>query len=377
MLTTLATARIRKLLVEEHKSYEQAQEIAQTEVLACFGISLLEPIAAARMDISRTGEANAALLAISAVMQDRRTEAELSELMAAISNDIRDNGRITVSALKEELLVSGIEIEPDEIRQNLIDRYAELGLKDAEVPDFYDFVDSDGDGELNGANPYLIVSYRQTIGNEGGELDVKVRSNQDWDVVVPAEAEAWLRVVRSSRADNRLTLGVEPNQGAPRTAKIEIRHRNGAMIRYVELTQAGAQVSMRVRLVDALAVGSNSELSLDQVADLVLMGFDEQGRMLFNQAIERISETTLSVAVILPPEQLEERINMTLYTVANDFDTYKDFRGTEDELKTLRSQRNLNQGALPMPRIDVQRYTLLYGRDNPITVPLKLAVAQV
>lgn len=376
ILTTLAAPRIRKLLIEDRKSFSEAQAVAQTEVLAVFGIALQRSVLADRLDISADSEENAALLAVSAIMQDSRSEAELSELIAGISNDICQNGRLTNSLLQEKLRESGIQINPDDIRQNLIDRYAELGMPNAAVPDFYDLVDSDGDGKLNGADPYLILSEdRIAIGNEGGEVVLKVRSNQEWEATIEDKTASWLRLVRSSTETGQLTIVIDPNQGSLREAVIAVKNKGGKIIRYVQLVQDGTRISMQVQLVPGSMM--SSEELLAELDNIVLLGFDKEGKLLFNHAVGRLTEMTLSVEFVLPKEQLTHAIDMNLYAVANDFDTYQNFRGTEEELKAIRSQQNVNRLETSQPRIGMLNYTLIRGKSHVVQMSMKYAVAEV
>lgn len=99
LLTTLKAERLKQLVTKEHKNFDEAQKRAQSEVLAGFGITLKDAPISDQMDISRFGQANAALLAVSSIMQYSRSEAELSELIAKTANDIRENGRITQTDL--------------------------------------------------------------------------------------------------------------------------------------------------------------------------------------------------------------------------------------------------------------------------------------
>lgn len=100
LLTPLEAGRLRYLVEKGGKHFEDARKTAQNETLACFGITLNDDLPSDRMNISKAGKANAALLAVSAIMQDTRTEAELTELTAKIANDIRDHGQISQLELK-------------------------------------------------------------------------------------------------------------------------------------------------------------------------------------------------------------------------------------------------------------------------------------
>lgn len=323
LLTTLEAGRLLHLVTQEHKSFEEARKTAQAEVLASFGITLNDELPSDRMNISKAGQANAILLAVSAIMQDTRTEAELTELTAKIANDIRDHGQISQPELQEAVRESGMRINPDQVRQNLIDRYSALGLTTAAVPDFYDYVDSDGDGTLNGAKPYLILSdiYAQ-LGADQEQVVVGIRSNQDWETVIPADARAWIRQDAQSTA-GRLILSVTPNLGKVRTARIVVRHKTGIMAETLTVVQAGTHITLNIELTTSL---HGIPLLAEEVADLVLIGFNSQGDLLFNEPIDRVTEMNFTISVKPIQGRLDGKA-VTLYTIATISLHTKIFKG--------------------------------------------------
>lgn len=373
LLTTLEAARLRYLVEKEGKHFEDARKTAQQEVLSGFGITLKETQISDQLDISRPGETNAALLAVSAVMQSYRSEAELSELIAKVSNDIRDNGSITRPELQNAIREGNIYADPENIRRNLIERYAEAGAENVHVPDFYNYIDSDGDGQLNGAKPYVVLSdIYVRLGADQEQVIVGISSNQEWEAIIPADARAWIRQDAQSTAD-RLILSVTPNQGKVRTARIVVRHKNGNAAETLTVVQAGTHITLNIELTTAL---QGIPLLAEEVANLVLIGFNSQGDLLFNEPIDRVTETTFNVTVKPIQERLDDKA-VTLYTIANDFDTYKDFQGTETELKALRTTQDLNRMATSMPRVATQKCYQLHEPNNKVIIPLKYAVAQI
>lgn len=77
-------------------------------------------------DITKKGEDNAILLAVSSIVKGYRTVAELSELLANISTDIREDDVLNSSSLGTALI-------------NLAGRYESLGVS-IEIPDFEKYV---------------------------------------------------------------------------------------------------------------------------------------------------------------------------------------------------------------------------------------------
>ncbi len=92
ILTHLEYERVYYLVTREHKTVKQAKKQAQDEVLNMFHIKLEKDADAEDMDVFGSGDADAALLAVSILLQESRSEAELIALLAEISNEIAEKG---------------------------------------------------------------------------------------------------------------------------------------------------------------------------------------------------------------------------------------------------------------------------------------------
>ncbi|MEK6477173.1 hypothetical protein WJR50_06550 [Catalinimonas sp. 4WD22] len=135
-------------LLNQGVGFLEAKAQAQSEILAIFGIEKEDMQHSELLDISQAGEDNAILLSISAILQGDNTVAQLSELLADISTDLREDGIINSDKIKDALKHNSINLVLPAIRQHLVERYAELGVE-ASIANFEQYVDSDGDGILN------------------------------------------------------------------------------------------------------------------------------------------------------------------------------------------------------------------------------------
>lgn len=135
-------------LLNQGVDFLEAKAQAQSEILAIFGIEKENMQHSELLDISQAGEDNAILLAISAILQGDNAVAQLSELLADISTDLREDGIINSDKIKDALKHNSINLDLPAIRQHLVERYAELGVE-ASIANFEQYVDSDGDGILN------------------------------------------------------------------------------------------------------------------------------------------------------------------------------------------------------------------------------------
>ncbi|HSW61197.1 MAG TPA: DUF1566 domain-containing protein [bacterium] len=183
ILTTIERERI-KVLIGEGKTFEEARVQAEIEILAVFNIHDLETTNFQEMDISKEGDSNAILLAISAVLQQGNTEAELSELISKIAQDIKLDGKLDAKGQIEEIIENGVALDLAVVRTNLEARYEDLGLA-LTIPKFEDFVDSDGDGLIN---RYDLTKDFEAVTE--ADLEKEYISNEITVVLPPNYAEA-------------------------------------------------------------------------------------------------------------------------------------------------------------------------------------------
>ena len=148
LLSHLERNRVVYLMQEEEQEFEQAKRQAQQEILVAFGIAADSIIYSEQLDISQDGEQNAILLAISAILQGNNSVAELSESTANLITDLREDGIVNSEVIQKTLTEQAQSLDLSQIRQHLEERYAEMGVE-ATIPNFEQYIDSDGDGILN------------------------------------------------------------------------------------------------------------------------------------------------------------------------------------------------------------------------------------
>src|SRR4030042_3642799 len=133
VLTHLEKRRV-EYLIASGLSFSEAKDQAQQEILKIFEINKEDIGVSEALDISMEGEDNAILLAISMILQGHRTVAELSELLATISTDLREDGMLDNSETGSVLINHSKYLNINGIKENLNNRYQELGLP-AVLPD--------------------------------------------------------------------------------------------------------------------------------------------------------------------------------------------------------------------------------------------------
>ena len=138
VLSNIEKSRV-EFLISNGSSFSEAKKQAQSEILKIFEITKPDIAESENLDISQQGDDNAILLAISVILQGHLTVPDLSELLANISTDIREDGELNSKTLGSTLINNAKLIKLDEIRENLENRYETLGLN-VTIPDFEKYV---------------------------------------------------------------------------------------------------------------------------------------------------------------------------------------------------------------------------------------------
>jgi hypothetical protein len=138
VLTHLVKGRIEKL-VQGGKSYTEASEQAHQELLDFMGVDDSVNKHFTDLDISQADELNGVLLAFSAIVQVGNNVNGLTELLTNLSNDFRNHGTISNNTLKQRLVDNAHKINFIDLRNTILDRYAQLGMS-VTLPDFEHYV---------------------------------------------------------------------------------------------------------------------------------------------------------------------------------------------------------------------------------------------
>ena len=132
LMTHLEKKRVEYLMDYSKMTFAAAKTQAQTEILKIFNIENVTLGNSETLDISKSGDGNAVLLAISAILQSDKTEAELTELLSTINTDIRTDGTLDGTSSVETLTSAGKYLRRtgkwDEIKTNIISRYNSFGI---------------------------------------------------------------------------------------------------------------------------------------------------------------------------------------------------------------------------------------------------------
>ena len=159
ILTHLEFDRVYHLVTRGDKdgkklTVKQAKRQAQKEILKIFHIELEENTDAEDMDVFGKTDADAALLAISILLQVGRTEAEMMALLTEISNEIVGTGTwegVRADTIKAQIADRVLSMDLAELRKNV----EGWGLSDS-VGDFEKFI-----------RKYIAETYKIEVCDEG------------------------------------------------------------------------------------------------------------------------------------------------------------------------------------------------------------------
>ena len=139
LMTHLEKKRV-EYLIDAGSTFTTAKSQAQTEIMKIFNIENVSLGSSEPLDISKSGDGNAVLLAISILLQSDKTEAELTELLSTINTDIRTDGTLDSTTTKAPLATAMEYLKTRHIgdvtiRDNIEGRYSNLGVS-ATIPAF-------------------------------------------------------------------------------------------------------------------------------------------------------------------------------------------------------------------------------------------------
>lgn len=242
ILTALSSKRIEKL-VSEGKTFAEAVRQAKGEVLSVFHISSAQigNVDFGMMDLTGSGIADAALLAVSVTMASGRTVGEMSSLIASISSEIASTG--SVSQKTSDRIASGLSsLDLEAVRENLTRYWSESGI-DGEVPEFEGFMDMDWNGTIDKEESWLILGSEEIwVPDTGGSYEVELKHNIEYDVSVESPADSWITIEPLSKAGiletSTICFSVSANGTYDkRTGRIAVRDRESSRTEYIAVYQ--------------------------------------------------------------------------------------------------------------------------------------------
>jgi hypothetical protein len=125
ILTHIIRDRLIYLIQHEKIAYKEAKMQVQKEVLSIFNLNSNNSIGFEHLDISKKGELNNKLLAISSILQGNRDISNLTQLLTSISLDIKEDGILNSENLQTDIITSANFLDMGSIRKNLEKLYGD------------------------------------------------------------------------------------------------------------------------------------------------------------------------------------------------------------------------------------------------------------
>jgi hypothetical protein len=140
VLTNLEYERVKYLIKTKGNSIKDAKVQSQKELLKVFNIDAVQINNSEALDIIKSTEGDAVLLAVSAILQAYLTTSELSKLQADIVFDMKEDGILNDSTILTLLISNAATLNLDGVRRNLVTKYAELGIELENINDFDTYI---------------------------------------------------------------------------------------------------------------------------------------------------------------------------------------------------------------------------------------------
>ena len=191
VLTHLKSQRINYLVTNNGKSFKEANQQAQEELLSLFGLQGYASKDASQFSITSGDDAAGVLIVVSSLILSDRSEAEIVEFLSLLSNEFSTTGTFS-DKTKEKIKATRnyLNGKLEDIADNIKARYQELGY-DVNVKDLAYYFDWDNDGiagnELENTSIVKLSQNKIDVPAEGGDFTVKVESDKPYFLVPPSE----------------------------------------------------------------------------------------------------------------------------------------------------------------------------------------------
>lgn len=146
ILSHLKYQRVMDLVAKDGKSFKEANNQAQEEVLKTFGLEKYAKTDVNHFSITSGTDEAAALIAVSSLILYNRSEAQITEYLSQLSEEFAEDGNFSeTTKLQIRKDMFSLESKLPQIAENIKKRYQEMG-KEVAVKNLIYYFDWDGDG---------------------------------------------------------------------------------------------------------------------------------------------------------------------------------------------------------------------------------------
>lgn len=181
ILSHLKYQRVMDLVAKDDKSFKEANNQAQEEVLKTFGLEKYAKTDVNHFSITSGTDEAAALIAVSSLILYNRSEAQITEYLSQLSEEFAEDGNFSeTTKLQIRKDMFSLESKLPQIAENIKKRYQEMG-KEVAVKNLIYYFDWDGDGTAGNEiapenHPVSLETNNINVPMEGGSYEVKVNT---------------------------------------------------------------------------------------------------------------------------------------------------------------------------------------------------------
>lgn len=181
ILSHLKYQRVMNLVAKDGKSFKEANNQAQEEVLKTFGLEKYAKTDVNHFSITSGTDEAAALIAVSSLILYNRSEAQITEYLFQLSEEFAEDGNFSeTTKLQIRKDMFSLESKLPQIAENIKKRYQEMG-KEVAVKNLIYYFDWDGDGTAGNEiapenHPVRLETNNINVPMEGGSYEVKVNT---------------------------------------------------------------------------------------------------------------------------------------------------------------------------------------------------------
>lgn len=181
ILSHLKYQRVMDLVAKDGKSFKEANNQAQEEVLKTFGLEKYAKTDVNHFSITFGTDEAAALIAVSSLILYNRSEAQITEYLSQLSEEFAEDGNFSeTTKLQIRKDMFSLESKLPQIAENIKKRYQEMG-KEVAVKNLIYYFDWDGDGTAGNEiapenHPVRLETNNINVPMEGGSYEVKVNT---------------------------------------------------------------------------------------------------------------------------------------------------------------------------------------------------------
>lgn len=181
ILSHLKYQRVMGLVAKDGKSFKEANNQAQEEVLKTFGLEKYAKTDVNHFSITSGTDEAAALIAVSSLILYNRSEAQITEYLSQLSEEFAEDGNFSeTTKLQIRKDMFSLESKLPQIAENIKKRYQEMG-KEVAVKNLIYYFDWDGDGTAGNEiapenHPVSLEANNINVPMEGGSYEIKVNT---------------------------------------------------------------------------------------------------------------------------------------------------------------------------------------------------------